>query len=257
MWMKSLCNRGLYVMNIMGVHLSKSRIARQILFLSALSAQETGLCQFQTEYDVPTIHWICHFVIWETRGLVRKFPYWVPNVPFAVTSLPRSYCEPEFHLGTLKRLREAVRYNSQEIAVFCVTSHKHTPVLPCYVQSMLAEHHIHRWIRRKLPSHGSIRVFPVCCPKDALRGKAFDDEERSKFTPHSNFCRYTKRTTVGASSLWNNLIQTEVFWFRRDQYVMKVISVFWFHSKSPGSSWSDFVEEHMGPLPYIRSVSVH
>ena len=43
-------------------------------------------------------------------------------------------------------------------------------------------------------------VFTVSCLKHTVRGKAFEDEERSKVPPHSNLYRCTKRTTGGASS---------------------------------------------------------
>jgi len=41
--------------------------------------------------------------------------------------------------------------------------------------------------------------------------------------------------------LWNKLIQVEVFWFRRDQHVMKVTLVLLVHGISPGTSWSGLV----------------
>jgi len=52
----------------------------------------------------------------------------------------------------------------------------------------------------KLPSLCSMRVFPLSCLKHNLRSKAFEDEEQSKVTPHSNLYRCTKQTTGGASS---------------------------------------------------------
>jgi hypothetical protein len=39
----------------------------------------------------------------------------------------------------------------------------------------------------KHPSHCSIRVFPVSCLKHTLRGKAFEDEKRSKVTPTATY----------------------------------------------------------------------
>jgi hypothetical protein len=45
--------------------------------------------------------------------------------------------------------------------------------------------------------------------------------------------------------LWNKLIQAEVFWFRRDQYVMKVTSVLLVPPHQSVCFLSRPVEEHM------------
>jgi len=143
----------------MGVHWWKSRIACRILSLCTLSAQETGLCQFRTECDAPAIHGNCHFVFRERGVLFRKFPDCVPKVPSAVTALPRSYYDPEFHLGTVKHLRYAVRKNEEEIAFFCVAGDNRAPVLPYYVQPMLAEHHDPQEDQTKICPHTALFEF--------------------------------------------------------------------------------------------------
>jgi len=148
MWTKSLSVCRLCCLKRMDVLLWKSSMASWILFRSLAAAQETDQCQFMIMWCTSRRR-RCHFVVWVTRGLVIKFPDWVPKVPFGVTAVHRA------ELWTC------------------------TPVNP---------------------SHGSVRFYPVSCPKNTLTGKAFEGEERYKITPHSNFCRCTKRTIGGATS---------------------------------------------------------
>ena len=81
----------------------------------------------------------------------------------------------------------------------------------------------------KLPSHCCMPIFTVSCLKHTVRGKAFEDEERSKVPPHSNLYRCTKRTTGSGSGRGSasgmNLSKHKLFLFRRDQYVMNATPV--------------------------------
>ena len=99
-----------------------------------------------------------------------------------------------FYLGAMKCLRNAVRRNDREMAVcFCGKSQSHPSIaLTCADNVALTQRSTGASIT-KLPSHRSLRVFPVSCLKHTLRGKAFEDEERSKVRPHSNLYRCTKR----------------------------------------------------------------
>jgi len=87
------------------------------------------------------------------------------------------------------------------MTVRCVANHNAPLHFAQLVQSMLAEHHIQQERQpHKFPPHASVLVFPISCDKNAVRGKAFEDEERSKLTSHSKLYRCTKQTTRGASS---------------------------------------------------------
>jgi hypothetical protein len=54
-----------------------------------------------------------------------------------------------------------------------------TPTLgPNWAADVAATPHSTAVSATKHPSHGSMRVFPVSCLKNTLRGKALEDEER-------------------------------------------------------------------------------
>ena len=71
-----------------------------------------------------------------------------------------------------------------------------------------------------------------------MRGKAFEDEERSKVPPHSNLYRCTKRTAGGASGSGStsgiSLSKQNLFLFRRDHGVIKVNSMLLVQQRQSG-----------------------
>jgi len=89
MWTKSLSVCGLYSLKRMVVLSWKSSMTSWILFRSLAAAQETDQCQFMIIW-CNSRRWKFHFVVWETRGLVIKFPDWVPKVPFGFTAVHRA-----------------------------------------------------------------------------------------------------------------------------------------------------------------------
>jgi hypothetical protein len=83
-----------------------------------------------------------------------------------------------------------------------------TPALgPTCAADVAATPHSRGVSATKLPSHGSLRVFTVSCVKNALRGKAFEDEERPKVKPQvMNQANY-RRCFHQRKCLGNNFIQ--------------------------------------------------
>jgi len=79
--------------------------------------------------------------------------------------------------------------------------------------------------------------FPVSCHKNTVGGKSFEGVGRieSKATQqllqmhHANYRRCFEQ-----KSPWNKLIQAEVFWFRRDHYVLKVTTVLLVRQRQSG-----------------------
>ena len=136
----------------------------------------------------------------------------------------------QFYLGAMRRVRDAVRRNDQEMAVCCVAIHNRTLEHgPTCADDVGRTAHSAGVSATKFHSHSCMRVSTVSCLKHTVRGKAFEDEERSKVPPHSNLYRCTKWTTGVASSSGSasgiNLSKHKFFLFRRDQYVMKVTPV--------------------------------
>jgi hypothetical protein len=93
----------------------------------------------------------------------------------------------------------------------------------------------------KLLSHGCVRTFPAACLKKTLRGKALEDEERSKVTSHSNLYRCTKQTTGGASSS-GSASGVSLSKENGSGTSWRKLQCSWFHSISPGASWSGLVK---------------
>jgi len=58
-------------------------------------------------------------------------------------------------------------------------------------------------------------------------------------------------------SLWNKIIQAEWFWFRMDQYVMKVTSLLLVPQHQTGCFLIRPGEGHLDFYPYIRKGCVH
>jgi len=107
----------------------------------------------------------------------------------------------QFYLGAMRRVRDAVRRNDQEMAVCCVAIHNRTLEHgPTCADDVGRTAHSAGVSATKFHSHSCMRVSTVSCLKHTVRGKAFEDEERSKVPPHSNLYRCTKRTAGGASS---------------------------------------------------------
>jgi hypothetical protein len=52
--------------------------------------------------------------------------------------------DQHFYLGAMRRLRDAIRPNGQEMVACCVANHNAPLHLSQLVQPMLAEHHIKR-----------------------------------------------------------------------------------------------------------------
>ena len=81
----------------------------------------------------------------------------------------------------------------------------------------------------KHPSHVSTRAFCVFCIQNSLIGKLFQGVERIKYNPTQQLLQMHQadywRCFQQWKCLWNKLIKSEVFWFRRNQYLMKVTSV--------------------------------
>ena len=136
----------------------------------------------------------------------------------------------QFYLGAMRRVRDAVRRNDQEMAVCCVAIHNRTLEHgPTCADDVGRTAHSAGASATNLPSHCSTSVFTVSCLTHTVRGKAFEDEERSKVPPHSNLYRCTKRTTGSSSGRGSasgmNLSKHKLFLFRRDQYVMNATPV--------------------------------
>ena len=102
-----------------------------------------------------------------------------------------------FYLGAVRRLRNADRRNGGLFLWQVTIAPVHCPNL-C---SRFWPHTTpHRRVNHTTPPQFSMRVFPLSFLKHTLRGKAFEVENRSKVTSHSNLYRCTDRTAVGASS---------------------------------------------------------
>ena len=80
--------------------------------------------------------------------------------------------------------------------------------------------------------------FPVFCLKNTPRGKWFEDVRRIEYKVTQQLLQMhradNRRYLEQRKCLWNNLIQVEVFWFRRDQYVLKVTSVLLVRQRQSG-----------------------
>jgi hypothetical protein len=164
----------------MVVLLWNSLIPAMILDCSAASAQETVQCQFVSEFVPVKTANVLLCIVENTRPgqkVSRLRSKGTVHSHCAAQSRTVTLCQP---LRQRPRNAGLLRGKSQR-----------TPALdPNSAGASVT----------KLPSHCSIRVFTVSCLRHTLRGKAFDDAERSKVTPHSNLYRCTKRTTGGASS---------------------------------------------------------
>jgi hypothetical protein len=72
-----------------------------------------------------------------------------------------------------------------------------------------------------------MRVFTVFCLKNTLRDKVFLVAGAIKINATQQLKMHQAdywRCFLQRKNLWNKLIQGEVYWFRRDQYVMTVTS---------------------------------
>ena len=128
--------------SLMIVLLWNSLTASMILLCSGPSAQETVQCQFMSEFaPVLTVKMpLCSLGITrpgqKISGLSSK------GAVCSHRAVQNRTVKEHFYLGTMRRVRDAVRRNDQEMAVCCVANHNAPLHLAQFVQPMLAKQHI-------------------------------------------------------------------------------------------------------------------
>jgi len=118
-------------------------MASKIAFISLSSVQATGFCQFLTECVAPTHAVNVPLCILGNTRPGQK----VPGLS-SEGALPR-HCVAQdrtvkhtFYLGAVRRVRDAVRRNDQQMAACCVANRSAPVHLAQRVQSIVAEHHV-------------------------------------------------------------------------------------------------------------------
>ena len=167
-----------------------SLIPNMILFCSGAAVQETVQCQLVSEFVlVKTVNVLLFSVGNRRPG---------QNVPGL-----SSECAVRRHYAAQSRtvnLCDADRLKTYKwrSGAWQITTH------PCACPKVFSQcwpnTTFSRCVCHKNPLTRLHAIFSVSCLKHNLRCKAFEDEERSKVTPHSNLYRCTKQTTGGASS---------------------------------------------------------